>query len=66
MSTKIYDDPTKSSRPFDEKRSGFILSEGSGILVLEEYERAKRRNANIYAEIIGYGESSDAFHLTRP
>ena len=66
MSTKIYDDPAKASRPFDKDRSGFILSEGAGVVVLEEYEHAKMRNANILCEISGYGESSDAFHLTRP
>ncbi|HJO48103.1 MAG TPA: beta-ketoacyl-ACP synthase II, partial [Candidatus Scalindua sp.] len=60
------DDPPKASRPFDKDRDGFIISEGSGIIILEEMENAKKRGANIYAEMLGFGMSDDAHHITAP
>jgi 3-oxoacyl-[acyl-carrier-protein] synthase II len=60
------DDPQGASRPFDKNRNGFVMSEGSGIVLLEEYEHAKKRNSEIYAEVIGYGMSCDAYHMTAP
>jgi 3-oxoacyl-[acyl-carrier-protein] synthase II len=60
------DDPTAASRPWDQDRDGFVLSDGAGIVVLEEYEQARARGANIYGEISGFGMSGDAFHMTQP
>ena len=66
LSSKYNDDPTKASRAFDSQRDGFVIAGGGGVIVLEELETAIKRNAKIYAEIVGYGATSDGYDMVQP